>query len=97
MIYIREYYQELLRIFTELKSIDVWNTLQDHWKLYQTKHYGRDDDQVEELREAEEECEANDKDDWQIEMPDGDEIDDVEEASVDDDPPPPRNRQRLSC
>ncbi len=30
-------------------------------------------------------------------MPDGDEIDDVEEASVDDDSPPPRNRQRLSC
>ncbi len=29
-------------------------------------------------------------------MPDGDEIDDVEEESVDDDSPPPRNRQRLS-
>jgi hypothetical protein len=34
--------------------------------------------------EPEEECEASDKEDWQIEMPDGDEIDDVEEASVDD-------------
>ncbi len=30
-------------------------------------------------------------------MPDGDEIDDVEEASVDDDSPPSRNRQRFSC
>ncbi len=30
-------------------------------------------------------------------MPDGDDIDDVEEASVDGDSPPPRNRQRLSC
>ncbi len=30
-------------------------------------------------------------------MPDGDEIDDVEEASVDDDSPPLRNWQRLSC
>ncbi len=30
-------------------------------------------------------------------MPDGDKIDDVEEASVDDDSPTPRNRQRLSC
>jgi hypothetical protein len=30
-------------------------------------------------------------------MPDGDEIDDVEEASVDDYSPPPRNGQRLSC
>jgi hypothetical protein len=47
--------------------------------------------------EPEEECEASDKDDWSINMPDGDEIDDVEEASVDDDTPPPRNRQRLSC
>ncbi len=33
----------------------------------------------------------------QIEMPDGDEIDDIEEACVNEDSPPPRNRQRLSC
>jgi hypothetical protein len=39
----QEYYQELLMIFKELKSSDVWNTLQDHWKLYQKKHYARDD------------------------------------------------------
>jgi hypothetical protein len=57
----------------------------------------RDDDQVEELMKPEEECEASDKDDWQIDMPDGDEIDDIEEACLDDDSPPPRNRQRLSC
>jgi hypothetical protein len=43
------------------------------------------------------ECEANDKDDWQIEMPDGDEIDDIEEACVNEDSPLPRNRQRLYC
>jgi hypothetical protein len=55
--------------------------------LYQQKHYARDDNQVEKLREPEEECEAGDKDDWQIDMPDGDEIDAVEEASVDDDSP----------
>ncbi len=55
----QEYYQELLSIFKELKSSDVWNTLQDHWKLYQKKHYARDDNQVEELRELEEECEAS--------------------------------------
>ncbi len=47
--------------------------------------------------EAEEECEASDKDDWQIQMLDGDEINDVEEASVDNDSLPPRNRQMLSC
>jgi hypothetical protein len=92
-----EPYQELLRIFKKLKSSDVWNTLQDQWKLNQKKHHARDDDQVEVLMEPEEECEASDKDDWQIEMPDKDEIDDVEESSVDDDLPPPRNRQRLSC
>jgi hypothetical protein len=61
------------------------------------KHYDRDDNQVVELMEPEEECEASDKDDWQIDMSDGDEIGDVEEASVDDDSPLPRNRQRLSC
>ncbi len=93
----REYYQDLLMIFKELKSSDVWNTLQDNWKLYQKKHYARDDNQVEKFREPEEECETNDKDDWQIEMPDGDEIDDIEEACVDEDSPPPKNRQRLSC
>jgi hypothetical protein len=87
----------LFRIFNKLKSSDVWSILQDNWKLYQKKHYARDDDQVEELMEPEKECEASDKDDWQIEMLDGDEIDDVEETSVDDDSPPPRNRQRLSC
>jgi hypothetical protein len=30
----QEYCQELLMIFKELKSSDVWNTLQDHWKLH---------------------------------------------------------------
>jgi hypothetical protein len=84
-------------IIKELKSSDVWDTLQDNWKLYQKKHYARDDDKVEKLMETEEECEASDKDDCQIEMPDGDEIDDVEKASLDDDSPPHRNRQRLSC
>jgi hypothetical protein len=83
----REYYQELLMIFKELKSSYVWNTLQDHWKLYQKKHYTRGDYQVEEFREPEKECEASDKGDWQIEMPDGDEIDDNEEACVDEDSP----------
>jgi hypothetical protein len=29
----REYYQQLLGIFKNLKSSDVWNTLQDHWKM----------------------------------------------------------------
>ncbi len=45
--------------------------------------------------EPEEECEASDKDDWQKEMPDGDGIDDVEEASVDDDSPPPKKQTKF--
>ncbi len=47
--------------------------------------------------EPKEECEASDKVEWQKDMPDGDEIDDIEKACLDDDLPPPRNRQRLSC
>ncbi len=46
----QEYYQELLMFFKELKSSDVWNTLRDHWKLYQKKHYARD---VKEYAQAE--------------------------------------------
>jgi hypothetical protein len=42
--------------------------------LYQKKHYARDDNQDEELREPEEGCKAIDKDDWQIDMPDEDMI-----------------------
>jgi hypothetical protein len=50
-------------IFKELKLGDVWNILQDHWILYQKKHYARDDTLVEEFRDPEEECEASGKDD----------------------------------
>jgi hypothetical protein len=32
-------------------------------KLYQKKHYAREDNQAEELMEPKEECEASDKDD----------------------------------
>ncbi len=92
----RQWTRVLPRI-AHLKSSNVWNTLQDNWKLYQKNYYGRDDIQVEEFREPKEEDEAGDKNDWQIEMPDRDQIDDIEEACVDEDSPPPKNRQRLSC
>jgi hypothetical protein len=39
----------------------------------------------------------SDKDDWKIDMPDGDEIDDVEKAIVDDELQSLRNRPRFSC
>ncbi len=35
---------------------------------------------------------ASDKDDWKIDMPDADEIDDIEKESVNDDSQPPRTR-----
>ena len=52
--------------------------------MYQKKHYARDDNQDEDSRAPKEECEVRDKDDWNIDMPDGDEIDDIEEAMLDD-------------
>jgi hypothetical protein len=77
----------LLRIFKELKSRDVWNTLQDHWNSYQKKHYAREENLRKNVRQVTKMTGKQDED----------EIDDVEEASVDDDSPPLRNRQRLSC
>ncbi len=49
------------------------------------------------LRAPEEECAASDKDDLKIDMPDGDEIDDIEEASLDEELQSPRTRPRFSC
>jgi hypothetical protein len=80
----QDYYQELLGILGDLKSSDVWETLQDHWKLYQKKYYARGDYQDDDLRAPKEECVANDKNDLKIDMPDGDEIDDIGEESIDD-------------
>jgi hypothetical protein len=59
-------------IFKNLKSSDVWETLQEHWKLHQKKRYARGDNQDDDLRAPEEESASSDKDDWQIDMPDGD-------------------------
>ncbi len=61
------------------------------------KIYARGHNQDDDLRAPEEECAESDKDDWQIIMPDEDEIDDIEEASVDDDSPCPQNRPKFSC
>ncbi len=45
----QEYYKELLGIFKSHMSCDVWETLQEHLKLYQKKHYARDDNQDDDL------------------------------------------------
>ncbi len=59
-----EYYQELLRIFKELKSSVVWETLQDHWILYQKKHCARGDNQDNDSRAPGKESKVSDEDDW---------------------------------
>jgi hypothetical protein len=77
-----EYYQELLRIFKNLKSSDVWQTLQEYWKLHQRKHNARGDNKDDDLRAPEEECVASDKDDWQIDMPVGDDTSEVQSKMI---------------
>ncbi len=87
----------MLGIFKNLKSSDVWKTLQDHWKMYQRKHYNnsdpsRDDD----LRRPEEECEQSDEEDWRITVEDEQQCDDNEVSLSDDDRELPTKRQRIS-
>jgi hypothetical protein len=89
----QDYYHEFFRIFKDLKSSNVWETLQECWKLYHKKVYARGHNQDDDLRTPEEECAASNKDDWQIDMPDGDEIDDIEEASVDNVPRLPEKKK----
>jgi len=93
----QDYYRELLGIFKDLKSSNVWETIQEYLKLYQKKHYARGHNQDDDLRTPEEECAASDKDNWQRDIPDEDEIHEIEEASVDDDSPCPQNRPKFSC
>jgi hypothetical protein len=91
----QEYYQELLQIFKDLKSSDVWKTLQDNWKLYQKKHYNRGDIQDEDSKDQEEECEDSNKNNRKKDMGDGEESDDIEEATSDDEGQSPRARAKL--
>ncbi len=85
----------MLRIFKDLKSSDVWKTLQDHWKLYQKKHHDKGDNQDEDSKAQEEECDKRDKDNWKIDMEDCEESDDIEEATSNDEGQSPRTRARL--
>ena len=44
------------------KSSDVWNTLQDYWKMYQKKQYNKgNDNQVDEVGGHDEEYDESDK------------------------------------
>ena len=92
----REYYQQLLGIFKNLKSSDVWNTLQDYWKLYQKKQYNKgNDNQVDDTGGPdEEECNESDEEDWRMEVEDNVECDGIDDVLSDNKDEPPRNKQR---
>ena len=87
----------MLGIFRNLKSSDVWKTLQDHWKIYQTKYYNKSDtSQDDNLRRPEEECEVSDEEDWRITVEDEEQCDEIEVSLSDNDREPPTKRQRIS-
>ncbi len=77
-----------------LKSSDVWKTLQDHWKLYQKKHYNKGDtSQDDDPRRHEEECEESDGEDWRMILEDEEECDGIEDTLSDNGREPRTNRQ----
>ncbi len=77
----REYYKELLGTIQSLKFSTEWNTIEDHWKMYQMKHYKKGDTRQDEnlSRHDEGSEEESDESDWRIEM-----VDDVEFDGIDD-------------
>jgi hypothetical protein len=81
-------------VFLNLKSSDVWKTLQDHWKIYQKKHYNKGDiSQDDDSRRHEEECEESNKEDWRMIMEDEEECDGIEDILSDIGREPRTNRQ----
>ena len=93
----REYYQLLLGIFKNLKSSDVWNTLQDYWRMYQKKHYNKGNDiQDDEEGGHDKECDKSDEEDWRIDVKENVECDGIDDTLSDNEDEPLRNRQRMT-
>jgi len=93
----REYYQQLLGNFKNLKNCDVWNTLQDYWKLYQKKQYNKgNDNQDDDNGGHDEECDESDEEDWRMEVEDNVECDGIDDILSDNKGEPQRNRQRMT-
>ena len=93
----REYYQELLGNFKILKNSNVWNTLQNYWKLYQKKQYNKgNDNRDDDIGGPDEECDESDEEDWRMEVEDNGECDGINDILSDDEDEPPRNRQRIT-
>ncbi len=87
----------MLGIFRNLKSRDVWKTLQDHWKMYQKKHHNRcDTSQDDNLRRPDEECEESNKEDWMITVEEEEQCDGIEIPSSDNEGKPTPNKQKIS-
>ena len=85
----------MLGIFKNLKSSDVWNTLQDSWKLYQKKQYNKgNENQDDDIGGPDEECDESDEEDWRMEVEDNVECDGIDDILSDDEDEPQRNRQR---
>jgi hypothetical protein len=86
----------LLGNFKNLKNNDVWNTLQDYWKLYQKQQYNKgNDNQDDDNRGHDEECDVSDEEDWRMEVEDNVECDGIDDILSDNDEPQ-RNRQRMT-
>ena len=93
----REYYQQLLGNFKNLKNCDVWNTLQDYWKLYEKKQYNKgNDNQDDDNGGHDEECDKSDEEDWRMEVEDNVECDGIDDILSDNEGEPQRNRQRMT-
>ena len=93
----REYYQQLLGNFKILKNSNVWNTLQNYWKLYQKKQYNKgNDNQDDDIGGPDEECDESDEEDWRMEVEDNGECDGINDILSDNEDEPQRNRQRMT-
>ena len=84
-----------LGILKTFKSSDVWNTLQDYWKMYQKKQYNKwKDIQDDEEGGHDKECNESDGEDMRIEVEDNVECDGIDDTFSDNEDEPQRNRQR---
>jgi hypothetical protein len=96
----RKYYRQLLKVFQSQKLNRKWKTLEEHWKLYQMKHYKKGDTgRNDSVGGEDERCDnESEYDNWQIEMAEEDECVELNDEMSDDDgdEEPPRNRQRMT-
>ena len=88
----------MLGNFKILKPSDLWNKVQDHWKLYQKKQYNKEhDNQDDDIGGPdEEECNECDEEDWRMEVEDNVECDGIDDVLSDNGDEPPRNRQIMT-